>query len=150
MALYNNNSILKPQGAVTAADVDAVERRIGRTLPDALRAHYLDANGGKPEHSSCFYGENFELVVHNFLSMRPGGKGDFEDSFMQAKVDAPFLPPDLIPFAIDPGGDFFCISDAPPRAGQIFFFYSEEADDPEAATVRLAPSLPEFIENLRD
>ncbi len=147
MALYNNNTILNPEGAVSAPDIDAVERRIGRTLPEPLRQHYLEANGGQPEKSSFLHEDGFELVVHQFLSMRPGGKGDFEDSFLHAKVDAPFLPDDLIPFAIDPGGDYFCISDDAARLGQIFFFYSEEADEPDEATVFLAPSLAEFIDD---
>lgn len=35
----------------------------------------------------------------------------------------------------------FCMSDAPEHAGQIFFFYSEDADPPDEAIRFLAPSL---------
>ncbi len=149
MALYNNNSIIGAERPVSASEIDDVQQVIGRRLPEDLRSHFLEANGGKPKKQSCFTPDGAELVVHQFLSMRPGGEGDFESTFLQTKVDDPFLPRDLIPFAIDPGGDFFCVSDGGSRAGQVFFFYSSDAERPDEATVFLSPSLHDFIETLR-
>ena len=64
---------------------------------------------------------------------------------MTARTDPGFLPPHLVPFGIDEGGDLFCI-DAGSQA--ICHFTVEDADDPDGATVALAESLQAFIDGL--
>jgi cell wall assembly regulator SMI1 len=144
--MYQNNTVIKSHGPLSDADIAAVEQRIGRALPDPLKEHYRQFNGGALQKRMFHRPNGGRTGLDAFLSMRPSGDGEFEETFLQVKVEEPFLPKDLIPFAIDSGGDFFCISDAPDRFGQIFFFATEDADDPAAATRYLAPSLKDFIE----
>ena len=145
---YDDNEVTDAESGLTEAELDEVEAEIGESLPPSLREHYAEYNGGQLQNAAFHAPDGQTVELHEFLSMEPSGGGDFEETFRRARVDPGFLPETLVPFAIDPGGALFCVSDAPDTAGQVFFFDAEDAADPDEATTYLAPSLRELIENM--
>ncbi len=126
---YEDNEVVDAGPGLT----DEVEAEIGQSLPQALREHYAEYNGGQLENAAFRAPDGQAFELHEFLAMRPGA-GEFEETFKQARVDLGFLPDTLVPFAIDPGGALFCISDAPDTAGHVFLFNTEGSDEPDEAT----------------
>lgn len=59
------------------------------------------------------------------------------------------MPSQLVPFASDAGGDYFCIDTAKESYGRIMFFESEYYDNLSRATVELASSFSELITKLK-
>jgi cell wall assembly regulator SMI1 len=145
----NNFLNLSPQ--LTAEDISRVESAIGCRLPDDLKQHYLRFNGGRPERSLCRTADDDYISVHGFMPMCYGENGElFETVWRWHKIDTPFIPAHLIPFAYDVGGEYFCYSVAPNEAGTIYHFLSEFTDSPNRALIYISSSLEAFINSLED
>ena len=145
---YDDNEVTDAGPGLTEDELDAVEAQIGQSLPQSLREHYAEYNGGQLQNFAFSAPDGQTVELHAFLAMDPEDEGEFEETYQQARVDPGYLPGDLVPFATDPGGALFCISETPETAGQVFLFNPEEADDPDTALVYLAPSLREFVEGM--
>ena len=145
---YEDNDVVDAGKGLTEDELDEVEAEIGQSLPQSLREHYAEYNGGELENYAFSAPDGQTVELHEFLRMDPDGDGEFEEMFRQARVDPGYLPGELVPFATDPGGALFCVSETPDSAGQVFLFNPEEADDPDTALVYLAPSLRELIEGM--
>ena len=145
---YDDNEIIDAEPGLSEAELDEVEAEIGESLPPSLREHYAEFNGGQLQNSAFRSPDGQAFELHEFLGMSPTGSGEFEEIFKQARVDQGFLPDTLVPFAIDPAGALFCVSDALDTAGQIFFFNPEVSDDPDEAMTYLAQSLRDLIEGM--
>ena len=145
---YDDNEITDADPGLTEADLDEVEAEIGESLPQSLREHYAEFNGGQLQNYAFTAPDGQTVEVHELLAMRPTGSGDFEDAFKQARVDPGTLPGDYVPFAIDPGGALFCIGDTTDTSGHVFYFNPDDADEGEDAMIYLAPSLRDFIEGM--
>lgn len=59
------------------------------------------------------------------------------------------MPDYLVPFAIDPGGDYYCFSTRPADLGAIYAFHMDLWREPERAMDRLAASVADFFSKLR-
>ena len=145
---YDDNQITDAEPGLTDAELDEVEAEIGESLPQSLREHYAEANGGQLQNCAFTAPDGQTVEVHELLEMRPTGSGEFEDAFKQARVDPGTLPGEFVPFATDPGGALFCIGQSADISGQVFYFQPEDADEGEDAMVYLAPSLRDFIEGM--
>jgi cell wall assembly regulator SMI1 len=140
--------ILDAKSSLSDADISTVETALGFTFPADLRHHYLVANGGRPVPNLFQKGDEY-FSVHEFLPILHGLVGArFEDTYRDLVVDNDLFPTNLIPFAIDAGGDYFCYSLRPEAAGQIFFYQSDYYDDPVRAVVYLSPDLGTFFNSL--
>ncbi len=134
---------------LSAADIEAVEAKFGFKFPADFKDHYLLYNGGNPDknffilHNDSIYG------VQLFLSIKYGNH-TIEEDIQQLKVDEAVLPEDLVPFAIDSSGNYFCFSKSEISFGVIYYWDSENYDDPDRAVTRLADSLSDFIAGLQD
>ena len=145
---YDDNEVTDAEPGLSEDELDEVEAEIGESLPPSLREHYAEYNGGHLQNFAFRGPDGQAFELHEFLAMGTSASGEFEETFKQARVDPGFLPDTLVPFAIDPGGALFCVSDAPDAAGQVFFFNAEAGDDLDEAMTYLAPSLREFIEGM--
>jgi hypothetical protein len=133
---------------VTSSDLGVVERAFGFSFPADFRAHYLNHNGGRPQNN-LFKKDDTVFVVSEFFPIKYGRANSlFEDVFRDLKMDQEVLPKHLVPFADDPGGDYYCFSIREKDAGSVWIYRGEYSDDLERAVTYLAKSLPEFIENL--
>src|SRR5262249_54572364 len=145
-AEMGQKKFVETEPGIDDADLDEVERTLGFTFPKELRSHYLRYNGGSPTKYLFKKGETV-FVVHEFLPVKYG-KHLFEQSFRNLKIEAEILPKHLAPFAVDPGGDYYCFSVRKKDIGSIWIYRGEYYDEPERATEFLAKSLNEFVSNM--
>ncbi len=140
------NEFVETEQPITEAELDDVERTFHFTFPMQVRSHYLRYNGGSPTNY-LFKKDDTVFVVHEFLPVKYG-KHLFETSFRNLKVEAEILPKHLVPFALDPGGDYYCFSVRDKDAGSIWIYRGEYSDEPERAVQFIAKSLNEFVESM--
>jgi hypothetical protein len=89
------------------------------------------------------------FVVSQFLPVRHSLWGSRFESSCEALLENEIIRSlRLLPFAIDPGGDYFCFCTEGPDAGSIWFFCGEYIDEPDRAAVRIASGFEEFVGSL--
>jgi hypothetical protein len=142
-----NNHFSDSGPPVSEADLNDVENRIGRKLPDELRRLYLTTNGGRPQHR-CFYDEKGgEHALHEFLVMKYPRSANtvlFEDTFCRLR-DKGLLPPNSFPIAVNEGGDYYLLNG---ETGAVSFYAMDYSSDPSRALRQVAPSLTAFLSNM--
>lgn len=110
--------------AITSEDLDQLESVIGKKLPAAFRDHYLKYNGGMPERAYWSSEDFFDPI--EVASFRPIVYG--EPSLLptyQNLQKKQLIPSNLLPFADDLGGNFFCLNLA---SGAISYFTTDTFD----------------------
>lgn len=127
------------------ADFDWLEGEIGIRLPQDVRLQYLMFNGGEPE--DCIYIHNgYKYVVQEFFSIKYGKTGHtIEDNYRELACNEKVIPKDIVPFASDPAGDFYCIDMA---TGNVVIFRSEHLPNLNNCITVLAKSMTEFVNGL--
>lgn len=136
-----------PAKAVTSEDLKDVERRFRFSFPRAIWNHYLTVNGGSPER--CLFPESDSFcVIAEFLSIKHG-EDTLEETVQELTVERHVVPRYLVPFASDPGGDYFCFSVRKKDFGAIYIFRGEYADDMRRAVRFLANSFSIFMRRLK-
>ncbi|HLN26642.1 MAG TPA: SMI1/KNR4 family protein [Gemmataceae bacterium] len=144
----DNNTFVDTEKDISDADLSRVEETFGFSFPSAVRLHCLKYNGGSPQKYLYKAGDTI-FVVHEFLPIRYG-KDRLEDTIQSLKHDDEILPKHLVPFAVDPGGDYYCFSVRSQDQGTIWFYIGDYHDEPEKAAVYVAESLPEFIQGMTE
>jgi hypothetical protein len=137
------NEFVGTEQGITDADLDEVERTFRFIFPKKVRSHYLRYNGGSPTNY-LFKKDHTVFVIHEFLPVKYG-KHLFEQSFRNLKNEAAVLPKHLVPFAVDPGGDYYCFSVRDKDVGSIWIYRGEYSEEPDSAVEYLAKSLDDFV-----
>jgi hypothetical protein len=119
-------------------------------LPQDLREHYLQHNGGTPRPRFFVKdGEAYDVVY--FFPMNTVAKEPtFEETYVMMVDQTPEFPRGFIPFADSTGGDMFIYSVRPESFGNIMFYQHEYFEDDDRYVVFLAPTFREFIESLTE
>jgi hypothetical protein len=139
---------------VSGQDVDRIGVELGVMLPDSLRALLLRNNGGMPSRDRWPLPDGESLWIGRFLPIiDSAGRGRTLEATYQLGRDRGFLPPGLIPFAADPGGNYFCVA-----LDERVYFYAMDAWDAELDTehnIRLAKleltaGVDEFVDALTE
>jgi cell wall assembly regulator SMI1 len=128
-------------------DLQAAERAIGFGLPSDLRRHYLKWNGGIPRRDTHVDSDGIERGVQEFIPIKHHPEGwTIENKILDLVQTRKLIPDTLVPFAVDYGGNFFCVS----REDQSVVYYAMDTwvDARKARPVRIASSLEEFIDGL--
>jgi hypothetical protein len=153
------NAFTGCEQAVGDKDFALVEQDLGVTLPEDFKNHYRQFNGGTPEKTVWIdpEGKWEENEVGSFLPLRywktKGNDPDFIiEGITRQDWAAGQLPRNLIPFATDWGGNYFCIDHV---TGKIYFFVRDVWSDNltneqnlEANTRYVTSSLKEFVDGL--
>ncbi|HEM7889322.1 MULTISPECIES: SMI1/KNR4 family protein [Burkholderia cepacia complex] len=143
---------------ISVVDFENVEKDLGYTLPVAFRVQYLASNGGNPvnalfKNEDC--GEPLEVVGFYPIKYNTSAY-ETKDSLLLEHYRVMFgrgvIPANLLPFAHDPGGNFFCIDMSD---GEVVF-YATDALDPDlsaeenhaAVQIVLASSFESFMNQL--
>lgn len=90
---------------ISNKEIELFEQNIGGVLSLTFKKHYLEYNGGKSLKSYFKGDEGAIYVIQNFLSITKGND-TIEETYKDLKD---YLPSGLVPFARDPGGNYFCI-----------------------------------------
>ena len=76
-------------------------------VPQGFSDFFVANNGGRPESNECSTKDGSERIVNNFLSFNMEDKENVYKAARRVAEDND----KLIPFAKDPGGDYFCLLD---------------------------------------
>ncbi len=145
--LYNN-AIVDTEAPVSSADLTDVEQRFGFSFPESVRMHCLAFSGGRPVRN-LFRKDDEYFQIHEFLPIKHGKKDClFEDTYQDLVVDTPEFPGYLMPVAIDPGGDYYCVSVRPADAGCVYCHLHDYYDDPNRSVAFMAASIAEFLNGM--
>ena len=110
------NNFKKCEKKIGRADIYKTESKLSITLPDDFVSHYLQFNGGIPEKSWWDGGEGFEPVeVAGFKPFFYNTQTNDDprsliDGCYISMLDREVIPRNLLPFANDWGGNFFCLN----------------------------------------
>lgn len=127
------NGFSNCEKALTLEDFISVEQELSVKLPDDLKAHYIDHNGGTPERSVWVdpEGKWDDNEVRDFIPFRYSDRfGDDSDFTAEGRTKREWseqqLPPHLIQFAFDWGGNYYCVDH---RDGKVYFFVRDVWSD---------------------
>ena len=102
---------------------------MGVPLPQDLKEFLAFANGGVPTKAYWPIDGGEFLWVKRFLSLKDSlGRGRTIEETYSLGGQKAFLPRNLIPFAIDHGGNYFCLD-----GDNRVYFYAIDAWNPELA-----------------
>ena len=146
-----DNKFVQTEKPIKLEDIEEIEIKYGFSFPKDFKTLYMKYNGGSPE-KYLYRLEDIVLVVSEFLPVKYGtDKEQLEYYYKDLVLDEKILPNYLVPFAIDPGGDFFCFSIRKEEDyGSIYIWRHEEYENPDAALLYVCCSLEEFIDGLKE
>jgi len=107
--------LFNSEGAVGPSTISAFEKSLGFTLPRVFIDLYINHNGGEPSRSWVITGDGYDpMQVVDFkplLSEGPKGSSDtkFVEGCYKVMTERQVIPHTLLPFAVDGGGNFFCL-----------------------------------------
>ena len=146
--MNDKNEFTETSPSVADSDLDGVEAAIGYSLPHALRRFLLEHNGGRAA-LNCFKSKTgSEFEINRFLGVK--FRASPKEPTLEEVVDAMTvqkagLPRNLIPFAEDAGGNYYCIDRLKERV--VFCDHEHLADVPFVPT-DVAESFETFISQL--
>ncbi|CAK7027181.1 MAG: hypothetical protein DELT_02622 [Desulfovibrio sp.] len=140
-------------------DISAIERQLSVSFPKTFTSLYLEYNGGKPDRNTWVdpSGERDNIEIREFMPMlyaeQFGNDPDFTlDGRTLDEWTRKTLPMNLVQFAIDWDGNYFCLGCTD---GQIYYFIRDECDENlsheqnlDANTKFLSNSFADFINEL--
>jgi hypothetical protein len=138
-------------GPISAAVVDAAEKRLGVVLPDDYRQFLQTINGGCPK-PDCFQvperGLALAAILYGIRDRRT--HADLEHEQEEATLWDP-LPPGFIAIGHDPGGNTLLLATLGKDAGRVFFWDRNGlwVRDDAHNTFAVADSFSAFLESLR-
>lgn len=136
---------------ISKIDIEDLERKIKMKLPQYYRNFLLQYNGGIPKHNACdvFSSEGkylYTFKIKRFLSIDKRGKFDIERYY---SIYEPYLPPSLLPIAIDQFQNIMAIST---ETGRIYFLDFHQRITNESGVTRriyyVAEDFESFLEKL--
>ncbi|MBD9359192.1 SMI1/KNR4 family protein [Methylomonas fluvii] len=142
----------KGRSNLSPEDIVNIQQYLNPVLPEELVNHYLMHNGGIPSNSFWILEDGCSLWVKKFLPMKfpVGTERTLEDSYL-LMVAKNVMPKALIPFAIDHGGNYFCID----TFGEVYFYAVDRWDEAlndeqnhEKAKKKLGVSFQWFVNQL--
>ncbi|WP_217514420.1 SMI1/KNR4 family protein [Vibrio metschnikovii] len=138
--------LLGSKANVTEEVIRKIGIKLNRSIPEDLVQFYIRNNGGYCEKNTFFIaGEGYK--INEFLPFSVGSD-TIESTYQSVFLENEEMPDNLVPFAVDAGGDYFCFDSSESGFGRIFFFESEYYDDPERSVVFLSKSFTDFVESL--
>ena len=139
-------------GHVSAATVNAAEKRLGVKFPSDYKRFLRTTNGGCPKPDCFLVPERGPALVGILYGVRSERThADLEYEQKQATLWDP-LPPGFVAIGHDPGGNRLLMATLGKDTGQVFFWDKVGfwVRDDGINTFPVATSFTEFVESLRD
>jgi len=150
----------KSDPKVSSSDLALLEDEIGHVLPESFKVFYLTHNGGVADRDWWDSGDEYEPVrVKKFKAVAASGALDaaetkYLNGCYAVMTSKGVIPETLLPFAIDDGGNFFCLdlidSNVCFYATDSFGSDNSYATNHAKAYRWLASSFDAFVEGLKD
>ena len=106
------NIFMNASKAISKDEIKEIERKLEITLPEQLVKHYLKYNGGAPIRNFLFSRiSDIETSIQTFLPMKYKDATGFslEEMYLNF-VEKKVFSKKFLPFAIDYGGNLFCVN----------------------------------------
>jgi hypothetical protein len=145
--------IRRSREAVHEQDIRNIETILGVQLPVPYKNFLLSHNGGSPKPNR-FPFRNSQLDGHGqidfFLCIKDKDLYNLNTWIKRYKKR---VPTDLIPIAVDPGGNLICLTIRGDNQGKLYFWdHEEEADESEQPSYKniylIANSFNELLSSL--
>ncbi|QGT84324.1 SMI1/KNR4 family protein [Pseudomonas coronafaciens] len=150
----------KSDSTIGNSELEHLESVVGRSLSEAFKQFYIKHNGGIPNKDWWDSNDEYEPIrVKRFKAVASEISVDAADTkFLGgcyiSMVKKEVIPKTLLPFAIDDGGNFFCLDLAD---GNVCFYATDSFDSEKSTAINqteayrwLAISFEKFVENLKD
>lgn len=155
--MAKNNAFDTVAPAISMTEFGDLERAVGHRLPDSFKQHYIRYNGGAPIDTQVPGDDVWEPTdVAMFYSIKHPLPGQNDTSEMlnhfQAMRAKRVIPDFFLPFAWDPGGNFFGLD----LRDETVAYYATDVLDPKLSDLenykrahrRVAKSFEHFLEIL--
>ncbi|MGW8391838.1 SMI1/KNR4 family protein [Pseudoduganella sp. HUAS MS19] len=155
--IAENNVFDTVAPAISMAEFGDLERAVGHPLPESFKQHYVHYNGGAPTDTLVPGDDVWEPTdVAMFYSIKHPLPGQDDTSEMlnhfRAMRAKKVIPDFFLPFAWDPGGNFFGLDFRDETvayyATDVFDPTLSEAENYKKAQRRVAKSFEHFLEIL--
>jgi cell wall assembly regulator SMI1 len=143
----------KSRKQLCEADIDEAEDLLDTAFPADYREFLLEYNGGRPKYDN-FPIENNPSDTHGMINFFFYLKDEGAYNLLKwANRMRGRVPSELIPIAIDPGGNLICLAVAGNNQGKVYFWdHEEEAEEGKTPTYdnvyAIADSFNQFLTNL--
>lgn len=119
--------LIKSGPVLTTDQIDEFSRDFEFNVPESVRRFYQNFNGGIPDHGFFPANEFYDFIeVSKFLSFL-GNSSDvngIERAFRIGREKG-FISDDLMPIAIDWGGNYICVS----QNGVVYYVVNDTFDE---------------------
>lgn len=138
---------LNSHDAITKQQILSISDQLGLSFPKDLLDIYEGSNGGTPE-PYVYEDDNLDTVVVEFLPLvSTRQKRTAVESYANLVRSKKIVPPNLFPFAMDGGGDYFFI-DCNTPIGEVYFFRSDRSSG-SSPLVALNLGIRSFWESMK-
>lgn len=132
---------------VTINDIKEFEKEFNLSLPESYKTFLLENNGGNAEPDFYYLSDEKCVGISSFYTLEEI-KSDLTDFSLK-------FTSNIVPIAIDGGGNIICISASGEDKGKLYLWWAENcADEDEEATYDnlslIADNFDEFINNFVD
>jgi hypothetical protein len=136
--------------SINVDDLVQVENELNIKLSEDFKTHYLRYNGGYPKKSKFLWEDGDTTRINAFLSIKHEGIVSMELTYKYLVLEENYLPEKIMPFALDDGGNFFCVSFRDHDYDHIYYSNDDHynVNDNEEHLVLLTISFGVFIDNL--
>jgi hypothetical protein len=152
--------LMQPEEEIELSSIAALEKAVGFKLPASFIELYLKFNGGVPNRSWVVTDDGYEpMQISDFKPIFFDGAENASDTgFIEGcyklMCERQVIPHTLLPFAVDDGGNFFCLD---MLNGSVVFYavdtFREDvsmAANQIAAQRMVAKSFDQFITELEE
>lgn len=154
-----NIELLNSEKKLHADDLLKIENNLGISLPKSFIEFYLKNNGGRPSRPMVkdLFGNIDDIEIRDFWSFLYNKKFENDSDYtLEGRVKDEWnkleVPKNLLPFAIDWGGNYICIDI---NDGSIFYYVRDVWSDKISVeqnfivnSTKIAPAFEAFLENL--
>ncbi len=132
---------------LTHTELSAVEREMGISLPGALRALYASVGAGRFAANLFVAADGHPYDFHQLIPVRPAEPANgLVCVYNFLVLEQHFIPEQLVPFAYEGGGNFYCIH----RNDDSVWYcdYELNSDGTLNSHVHISSSLGNLLERL--
>lgn len=148
------NEFLKCGPVLNRSDIVACEKELGEKLPEPMVIHYLKFNGGMPTLDWFPMQDDWDPIwIHEFLpiGIQDGTTPTIQSVYVRIAGKVGY-PREFIPFAVDPGGNLFCVDAV---NGAIHYWLTDmfdpvksDSENRQKADLPLTTSFDQFVSSL--
>lgn len=149
----------KSDPKISGLDLKSLESEVGYTLPDGFKDFYITHNGGVADRDWWDSCDEYEPVrVKKFKAVAACSASDAAETkylggCYAVMITKGVIPKTVLPFAIDDGGNFFCLD---LTDGNVCFYATDSFDSESSYAANhakayrwLASSFDAFVEGLK-